>query len=488
MMFKLTNDNIGTSRREMFEKFAEDKVSLDEKRRVENIDVNRIALRKENKFIIKEETLRPLIKSIEENGLIEPILICSFENYLAANNCILKNDFGGLKSKMADGRKYLNRAIAYLKEHNLETMDEVADEIFDESIEDNRKESFGKALKPIVTGRTLDQLNSYLELIDEYEEKYNNGFYYFIISGHRRFKAYLSLLVGKNVVTDSDWEKVREEKLRDPSEEIKKSNWFKIPSYILTADDVSAESEATMYSDSNTTQRELTSFEIIINTIDEMKANGEWDRICAETVKEVVDGLSQKAVYNLVQKLKKDEQRKNDIEQIENEYVTNAEKKETAIKEYLKKLPIELVPKTEAILNNKIARYIDDKKKRTIKIKTIDATRRIYKNFNQEFLQLVFDGIITTKEAQTLVSTIQNMDENEKETLINQIKSGNYDFSKKNIRIEKMESSIKSSINKQILAVSKEINKISKINKEDLSSKDIESIKKIIAQLEELID
>ena len=71
--------------------YSQKKLGLNpEQKKLELIPVNKISLRFENKFIVKEETLKPLIKSIEENGLIEPIVVCRMEDYLVAKGLIDK--------------------------------------------------------------------------------------------------------------------------------------------------------------------------------------------------------------------------------------------------------------------------------------------------------------------------------------------------------------------------------------------------------------
>lgn len=247
--------------RDLFEEHTRRMMGLDERRRLEDVQVNTIALRRESKFIINEEMQKPLIKSISKNGLIAPILVCSIKNYLVANHCIPEDYFLSMKEKIKLGKKYISRTIAYLNETGAEKIEEVPDAIIGEDFKDDRKERAREVLKPIVADNTLKQLNKKMDLINEYEKKYEEGFLYFVVAGNRRFKAYLSLLTGESVVANSDWERLYYEKLKKPSDELKNSKWFTIPAYVLTSNDVSAEAVEKMYRDSNMTQIKPTAFE-----------------------------------------------------------------------------------------------------------------------------------------------------------------------------------------------------------------------------------
>lgn len=465
--------------RELFRQHTQKMMGLEEKRRIENIAVNRISLRQENKFITKKEALKPLIKSIKDNGLIEPILVCPIGDYLIANKCIIKDSFASLNDVIENGKKVQNRMIDYLIANNLEKCDFVPDEVLDPMTDAVKKEKISKATEPLVTQKTIAELKNSLATLSEYEALYNDGFSYFITAGHRRFKAYLSILLDEPVVTDSDWKRVYEEKLKNASKELQDSKWFNIPAYTLTSADITSKAETTMYSDSNTTQRELTSFEVVVNALDEMKLNGDWERICRETVEEVVDGLSERGAYNLVLKLKKMDEYKDRLEE--------AGKDEEKIKSILKSLPIKLVPKTETILNNKISQYIDNKKKREIDHKTIKSVRRTYEGLDKNFLQLIYDGVVTEKEMRPLVPLVQSMNEAEKEDLVHQIKTGNFEFTKNDARASKMVKPQKTAKKADISSLVKISNKVTSADKAELTSEDLETLKAVISKLTEYI-
>lgn len=465
--------------RELFRQHTQKMMGLEEKRRIENIAVNRISLRQENKFITKKEALKPLIKSIRDNGLIEPILVCPIGDYLIANKCIIKDSFASLNDVIENGKKVQNRMIDYLTANNLEKCDFVPDEVLDPMTDAVKKEKISKATEPLVTQKTVADLKNSLATLSEYEALYNDGFSYFITAGHRRFKAYLSILLDEPVVTDSDWKRVYEEKLKNASKELQDSKWFNIPAYTLTSADITSKSETTMYSDSNTTQRELTSFEVVVNALDEMKLNGDWERICRETVDEVVDGLSERGTYNLVLKLKKMDEYKDQLEEVG--------KDEEKIKSILKSLPIELVPKTENVLNNKLSQYIDSKKKREINPETIKQSRRICSSFDSKYMQLIFDEKITLKDAKDLVPVINNASQEEKNDIFEQINSGKYDFTKKIPRGTKKVKPQKTAEKADISSLVKISNKVTSADKAELTNEDLETLKAVISKLTEYI-
>lgn len=465
--------------RELFRQHTQKMMGLEEKRRIENIAVNRISLRQENKFITKKEALKPLIKSIRDNGLIEPILVCPIGDYLIANKCIIKDSFASLNDVIENGKKVQNRMIDYLIANNLEKCDFVPDEVLDPMTDAVKKEKISKATEPLVTQKTVADLKNSLATLSEYEALYNDGFSYFITAGHRRFKAYLSILLDEPVVTDSDWKRVYEEKLKNASKELQDSKWFNIPAYTLTSSDIASKAETTMYSDSNTTQRELTSFEIVVNALDEMKLNGEWDRVCRETVEKAVDGLSERGSYNLVLKLKKMDEYKDRLEE--------AGKDEEKIKSILKSLPIELVPKTEAVLNEAISQYIDQKKKREISTDNINQVRRICKCFDPSYMQLIYDGKIGFKEARLLVTVIKDADEKTKREILEQINKGKFTFTKNLSRDKKMVKPQKTAEKTDISSLVKISNKVTSADKAELTNEDLETLKAVISKLTEYI-
>ena len=54
--------------------------------------------------------------------------------------------------------------------------------------------------------------------------------------------------------------------------------------------------EVAIYNDSNTTQREITAFEIIDNAMDELKANGEMEEIIERVKQTRINSMTERAI------------------------------------------------------------------------------------------------------------------------------------------------------------------------------------------------
>ena len=396
------------------------------------LSINLICPRFENSYIVDPSKSESLRKSIKENGLIQPINVIDIFDYMEANG------YGPNPSGCDNTDEYLDRCIK-----------------FRNGLSEEEQER-------------LNNSEEYIDLMENLEKH----IHYIISSGHRRFYAYVSLLLGRPINNRTEWKEAYPEIRKVARSD---SEWKKIPVIMIDSTD----KEYAVYNDSNTTQRELTSFEIVVNTIDEMKKNGEWEKICKDTVSEVVDGLSDKAVYNLVQKLKKTDQYREELAEAENGNIE--------IKTVLKKLPVECVPKTEVVLNKKIADYIYENKQRTVNDKTVKSARRICDGLDRRFMQLIFDGVVSTKDARTLVTAIQPLSDEEKDDLIKQIRSGKYDFSKNDTRVSFLEKVRKTAKNKEISTLAKTSNKLISIEKDSLTDDDIKVLKAVIKQLKEYV-
>ena len=132
-----------------------------------------------------------------------------------------------------------------------------------------------------------------------------------LVSGHRRFKAYASVAMGKDYYTDADLEELYTDAFDEKYNEWKnrpidlnnifseeETSWFEIPAKII-----SDENEDAVYNDSNTTQREITAFEIIDNSMDEMKNNGTWEQLIEKIKSERVNSMTDRAVRDNVKNL-----------------------------------------------------------------------------------------------------------------------------------------------------------------------------------------
>ncbi len=360
--------------------YSQKKLGLNpEQKKLELIPVNKISLRFENKFIVKEETLKPLIKSIEENGLIEPIVVCRMEDYLVAKGLI---DKGTPLDMFIPLSEKIDSAIQ--KNSNSKTANEIS-------------------------------------LLEKYKELADSGFEYFISSGHRRFKAYISILTGETIVSDQDWENAFEKKLKEPEAKISDNNYFRIPSYIVTEEELSGDKENSIYADSNTTQRELTSFEVVINVIDEMHKNDAWEEMNQKITKKIFkkyipseeENLQKNVTFNKwVKKLEKSfpaEYQKMVSEK------SNGDKQIELInqKKFILSRPADYMTGGKQEIAEYISEYIKKNKGREIKAQTIRSTRILLETYNPEFMQYIYDGKLSIRDAKNGLAIYKNLKKSE---------------------------------------------------------------------------
>lgn len=112
------------------------------------------------------------------------------------------------------------------------------------------------------------------------EQMKNYGCLYFISSGHRRFRACVSIALGKDIESKKDLEDfykyVQENRPYDrfdafSEEEVDDQNKWYVDCVIV---DKELEKENQIYNDTNLTARATTTFELLINSLDEMKKEG----------------------------------------------------------------------------------------------------------------------------------------------------------------------------------------------------------------------
>ena len=387
--------------------YSQKKLGLNpEQKKLELIPVNKISLRFENKFIVKEETLKPLIKSIEENGLIEPIVVCRMEDYLVAKGLI---DKGTPLDMFIPLSEKIDSAIQ--KNSNSKTANEIS-------------------------------------LLEKYKELADSGFEYFISSGHRRFKAYISILTGKTIVSDQDWENIYEEKLKNPSIKISADNYFRIPSYIVTEEELSGNKETSIYADSNTTQRELTSFEVVINVIDEMHKNNAWEEMNQTITKKIFEkyipseeeNLQKNSTFNKwVKKLEKSFPA--EYQKIVSEKL-NGDKQIELInqKKFVLSRPADYMTGGKQEIAEYIADYIKKNKGREIKPQTVRSVRVLLETYSAEFMQYIYDGKLSIRDAKNgtaIYNKLKKFGELSNEEILIQIKNSSIQKRDKNIHTEK---------------------------------------------------
>lgn len=302
-----------------------------------NINVNLICPRFENAYIVDPSKSDSLRKSIKKNGLIQPINVIDIFRYIE------ESGYGPSYVGCDKTDEYLDRCIEY--KNNL-------------SEEEREK---------------LETNPEYRDLMESLDRHIR----YIISSGHRRFYAYISLLLNKPINNRSEWKQAYSEirkAVRGDSE------WKQIPSILID----STEKEYAVYNDSNTTQRELTSFEIVVNAIDEMKKNGTWDKVHQESINTYVDNMNDRTVVRTITKCKR-----------EGINVTS--------REDLKSLGFDYFP-IDSLVNKAISNYINENKQRAITVSTVRGMRRIFEQLDKEQIQKIYDGKLSVSEAKTIVN------------------------------------------------------------------------------------
>ena len=325
------------------------------------LPVDEICPRFENKYLANEDKSKSLKESIKNVGLIEPINVVQISEY-----------------------------ISYIESKSIKERDEEVE---------------------------------YLEQMER------EGVKYFVSTGHRRFKAYVSILLGKDVITDSDWENNYEE-IKIKCEDIKKKSlqtlltgesldvedkWITIPSIIING----FEKEKALYNDSNTTQRELTGFEIIVNSIDEIKRSGEWDNIVEKVIEERVSEMTDRKVREKINNLIK----ANLIENPTDSTISN-------LRKTLLSVPSKYIQGTDSKINELIVNYIKENKQRNVSVSNVNYTRKILDRLDKEMIQYIFDGLLSFKDAKVILSKYDEVD-------IDSIKK---EIRNKNFKVEEIES------------------------------------------------
>lgn len=320
---------------------------------VELKPLNEICARFNNKYINNADKAKSLEMSIRENGLIEPIVVISIDEYLSKGNA------------SEEERSYLNKYKS-------------------------------------------------------------NGVKYFISSGHRRFKAYVSIAINKTVLTTEDlsnfyddFNVLYKEYLDEREyammngEEIPDGKWFQIPCKVTSLDEID---ESAIYNDSNTTQRELTGFELVVNAVDELNKSGELAVKLEEAKIGKINSLKERALRTYYTDLKE----KKIISPVD---ISSDEKKVNLYREALYSAPASEIAGLEGEINQYISDYILEKKQRVVSKSNVNYARKILEVFDEEVIQCIYDGLLTYKDARILLSSYNKID---KTDLLNSIKSKNF--------------------------------------------------------------
>ena len=208
-----------------------------------------------------------------------------------------------------------------------------------------------------------------------YKSMLDLGCEYFISSGHRRFRACLSIAVGRDIESKQDimdfYKKAKEEKIyesfknkiiKTEEEEKEEKKWY-IDCVIVSAEN---EKEQDIYNDTNLTARNTTTFELIINSVEEM--------------------------------------------------INLGNKKPNWID---------------------IQEYIENKRGVTVNNKTISNTLTIYRNSDPDLLETILEGKLSIRDANILAPAYKEMSRAERKETVKNIWEGKFNSKKFKKKVEK---------------------------------------------------
>ena len=326
---------------------------------VVQIPINQICCRSVNMYVDKQDAAESLKKSIEKLGLIEPIIVIEISSY---------------KEKLTDERK---EEIDYLT---------------------------------------------------RMEEK---GCRYFISSGHRRFKAFISIALNRDMYPGNQIDHLYSEETAKAINEFyderlngfpngfkKEYRFYLIPCKI---EKKLIENEDEFYNQSNTTQRELTNYEVIINTLYQLERSGKLDEYEERAKQTVVDGLSSRMlsewINNFVKKGSLDRK------------VVSVAESDNDKRELLMTLPFDQISKTKNVLAEEISEYIFSDSGRKIGAAKILQTQnmieqidKLSKTIDFDIMNLVYAGEMNFTEAMDLSRITEKLTSQNSKTVKDTVK------------------------------------------------------------------
>ena len=300
------------------------------------IPINQICCRSTNMYVDKQDAVESLKNSIKNLGLIEPIIVIDIAEY--------KN-------------------------------------------------------------RTKEKRKEEIDYLTQMEEK---GCKYFISSGHRRFKAFISLALNRDMYPGNQMDHLYSEETRKAIEKYYEDRAYGFPDGVLPEyrfyeipckiEKKLIENEDSFYNQSNTTQRELTNYEVIINTIYQLDRNGMMRQYEEETKKEIIEKLNSRMLSMWLN----DYVKEGDL----NKKMVSAADSDEEKRELLMGIPFDRIKKTKAILYSKIAEQIFKDSGRKISVARITETTsmldqldKLSKAMGYEIMSLVYAGEMNFSEA-----------------------------------------------------------------------------------------
>lgn len=283
--------------------------------------------------------------------------------------------------------------------------------------------------KPITLNRIDKYLNSEeaknlsKEEYDYYQRNIQEGRLFFVSDGHRRFYAYCSICVNKNITSVEDMEEFYQlyQLEKEKNESLGVFDLENINQYLSIKSEIVRDDfwkERRRYNSANLDQRAIIDFEIVDNAIDNMKLEkvtddegneiSRWDFESNKIKTSVIDSMKDRAIVDLIERII------NSNESIER--IKNCPDGDKLIKELhsfkstkdarkiLKLLPIEVMPryKKEQVIS--IQEYINNVLSKEISFNSIDKCRQMLNMYPKDLISLIYSGILPFRDAKNLLT------------------------------------------------------------------------------------
>lgn len=308
--------------------------------------------------------------------------------------------------------------------------------------------------KPITLNRIDKYLNSEeaknlsQEEYDYYKKNAEEGRIFFVSDGHRRFYAYCSICVNKNITSVEDMEefyalyKVEKEKNEGLGVfDLESANTYLSIKSEIVRDDFWKERRR--YNSANLDQRAIIDFEIVDNAIDNMKLEkvkdeegnelSRWEFESNKIKASVVDSMKDRAIIDLIDRINNSNE---SIQRIKN--YPNGDKLIKELHSFknvkdarkiLKQLPIEVLPRYKKEQVVAIQEYINNVLSKEISFNSIDKCRQMLNMYPKDIISLIYSGILPFRDAKTLLTVYKYLPNDFAQELAKIIKEKeNYDL------------------------------------------------------------
>lgn len=308
--------------------------------------------------------------------------------------------------------------------------------------------------KPITLNRIDKYLNSEeaknlsQEEYDYYKKNAEEGRIFFVSDGHRRFYAYCSICVNKNITSVEDMEefyalyKVEKEKNEGLGVfDLESANTYLSIKSEIVRDDFWKERRR--YNSANLDQRAIIDFEIVDNAIDNMKLErvkdeegnelSRWEFESNKIKASVVDSMKDRAIIDLIDRINNSNE---SIQRIKNYpdgdkliKELHSFKNVKDARKILKQLPIEVLPRYKKEQVVAIQEYINNVLSKEISFNSIDKCRQMLNMYPKDIISLIYSGILPFRDAKSLLTVYKYLPNDFAQELAKIIKEKeNYDL------------------------------------------------------------